>query len=178
MNSRPFSMSERCRTPSLTTAEHVGVAQLEEQRSPKPQVAGSSPATLANPPPHLSGRGRKLKITQWMRLAPRHQPWGTMSPTLTAAEPLLYASSTGRQGGRHHLGGSRRGRSDLTVNQALTPRWFESNTAHNGALRSTSTTIEPRQGYSMARVSIAQLVEQCVVCAKAAGSNPVGDAKW
>jgi hypothetical protein len=27
----------------------MGVAQLEEQRSPKPQVAGSSPATRAKP---------------------------------------------------------------------------------------------------------------------------------
>jgi hypothetical protein len=36
----------------------MGVAQLEEQRSPKPQVAGSSPATRAKPNrqiPHIRG---------------------------------------------------------------------------------------------------------------------------
>jgi hypothetical protein len=36
----------------------MGVAQLEEQWSPKPQVAGSSPATRAKPNrqiPHIRG---------------------------------------------------------------------------------------------------------------------------
>jgi hypothetical protein len=44
--------------PSLfgsTTTEYRNVAQLVEQRSPKPQAAGSNPVIPANPP--LTGDG-------------------------------------------------------------------------------------------------------------------------
>ncbi len=40
----PFVNSE---VRAFLASEHTGVAQLVEQRSPKPQVAGSSPATRA-----------------------------------------------------------------------------------------------------------------------------------
>lgn len=65
---------------------HMGVAQLEERRSPKPKVAGSTPAARADP--DLRASGRSLRTPQrTMRDRVEHRPTEVPSGTASARAP-------------------------------------------------------------------------------------------